>query len=149
MTFLIFYIRYTYLLLIFQSMKRLFSLLFFISILFSTTLTYADFFEEQIVGADPETAMIQDITLNNISLSESKEINRYKNTSYFITSIKNEAINRFNGGTIPLYRRYDIITSLDSFVYTMNQYFLYQKRYELTGKILYKEGARSYLEDSK
>lgn len=130
-------------------MKRLFSLLFFIPVLFSTTFTYADFFEEQIVRADPETAIIQDIALNNISLSESKEMNRYKNTSYFITSIKNESINRFNGGTIPLYRRYDIITSLDSFVYTMNQYFLYQKRYEQTGKILYKEGARSYLEDSK
>lgn len=130
-------------------MKRFLSALFALSAVFFTSLVSADFFSEQIVGADPETAMIQDIVLNPVTLKDSKEMTRYKNAEYFITSIKNEAVRRFDDGSIPLYRRYDIITSLDSFVYTMNQYFLYQKRYEQTKKNVYKETARTYLGESK
>jgi hypothetical protein len=113
------------------------------------TFTYADYFTEQITDADPETLIIQDIALNIVALKDIKEMNRYKNTEYFITSIKSEAIKRFDDGSIPLYRRYDIITNLDSFVYIMNQYFLYQKRYEQTKKNVYKDSARMYLEESK
>lgn len=130
-------------------MKYLLSLLLLIATLFSTTLSYADYFGEEIIGADPETAIIRDITLNVVSLKDGKEMKRYNSTAYFVASIKNEAVNRFESGEIPLYRRYDIITSLDSFVYTMNQYFLYQKRYEQSKKNVYKESARSYLEDAK
>ncbi len=130
-------------------MKYFFSLLLLITTVLSIPFAYADFFEEQIVGVDPETALLQEIELNAVSLRDSNEARRYNNTVYFISSIKDEALNRFDNRTIPLYRRYDIITSLDSFVYTMNQYFLYQKKYEQTRKTLYKETARYYLEDVK
>lgn len=149
MTFIYFTYYEVYILLIFLPMKYLFSLIFLISIVSSTPLAYADFFEEQIVGTDPETAMIQEIGLNSVNLRDANEMRRYNNTLYFITNIKNETIYRLSNRTIPLYRRYDIITSLDSFVYTMNQYFLYQKRYEQTGGNAYKETARYYLEDAK
>lgn len=132
-----------------RPMKHFLSLILLIAALFSTTLAHADFFGEEIVGADPETGMIRDITLNTVNLKDGKEMKRYNSTAYFVASIKNEAVNRFESGEIPLYRRYDIITSLDSFVYTMNQYFLYQKRYEQNKKSVYKESARSYLEDAK
>ncbi|MDD5376782.1 MAG: hypothetical protein PHH16_01565 [Candidatus Gracilibacteria bacterium] len=130
-------------------MKRSYSLILIILMGFSTTLVSADFFNEQILGSDPETAMVEDIALNNITLKDSKEITRYNNTTYFIAGIKAEAVKRFNDGTISYYRQHDIITSLDSFVYTMNQYFSYEKRYEQTGNDAYKERARSYLEDSR
>ena len=93
--------------------------------------------------------MIQEIGLNRMTFRDSRETRRYNNTVFFITSIKNEAVTRFEEGSIPLYRRYDIITQLESFTYTMNQYFFYQKRYEDTRKNVYKESARSYLEDSR
>ncbi len=114
-----------------------------------THIVHADYFEEEIVGADPETGMLQDIELHAIRFSSSKEVTRYNNTLSFINSIKTEAVKRFEDGSIPLYRRYDIITSLESFTYTMNQYFFYQSRYESTKKNVYKESARNYLEDSK
>ena len=130
-------------------MKYLSSFLFFIYIAFSSTLAHADFFEEEMIGANPETALIQEIGINALSLSDSREMRRYNSAVYFVTSIKREAVSRFNDGIIPLYRRYDIITHLDSFVYTMNQHFLYQKRYEQTKRNVYKESAQSYLDDSK
>jgi hypothetical protein len=130
-------------------MKYFFYLIILISFVFSNTITYADFFDEQITNGNPEVAMIQDIVLTHINLNESKEIARFNNTSYFITSIKNEAIDRYSNGSIPLYRMHDIITNLDSFVYNMNQYFSYQKKYEQTKKSIYKESAQSYLEDTR
>lgn len=149
MTFIYFTYYEVYILLIFLPMKYFLSLLFLISLASFVPFTHADFFEEQIVGTDPETAIIQEIGLNNVNLRDANETRRYNNTLYFITNIKNETIYRLSNRTIPLYRRYDIITSLDSFAYTMNQYFLYQKRYEQTGGIAYKETARYYLEDAK
>lgn len=130
-------------------MKHFLSFLLLVSLAFFSTPASADYFEEQILDSDPETSIIEDITLQSISLKEAKEMKRYTSTRSFINSIKTEAVKRFNDGTIPLYRRYDIITSLDSFVYTMNQYFLYQSRYEQTKNTLYKNTARSYLDDSR
>lgn len=128
-------------------MKSIFSFLIFL--LLSTSITHADFFAEEIAGADPEVSMVQDIALSPLVLKDTKEMKRYNSTAFFINSIKTEAVKRFQDGTIPLYRRYDIVTSLNTFTYTMNQYFLYQKIYEQTKKNAYKESARSYLEDSK
>ncbi|OIP53629.1 hypothetical protein AUK10_02200 [Candidatus Gracilibacteria bacterium CG2_30_37_12] len=116
---------------------------------FSYTSISADFFDQQIMMNDPEITLIQEITLNYVSFNNYQENIRYNNTSYFLTSIKNEAIARFQDGTIPYYRRYDIITHLESFIYDMNQSFLYQKRYEQTGKAIYKENAQGYLSDAK
>lgn len=130
-------------------MKYLYSFVLVLLIALLNNNAYADFFNEQIVGADPETGIIRDIYLNPVTLKDGKEMKRYNATAYFVTSIKNEAVIRFESGEIPLYRRYDIITHLDSFVYTMNQYFLYQKRYEQNRKDIYKETARDYLETAK
>lgn len=130
-------------------MKYLLFIILALSTLISITPTSADYFNEEIVGADPETGILQDIHLNAVHFRDSREVKRYNNTIYFVNNIKTEAVNRFDSGEIPLYRRYDIITNLDSFVYTMNQYFLYQKRYEQTKNAVYKENARYYLEDSK
>ena len=130
-------------------MKQLSSLIILISLLFSNTVTHADFFSEEIAGADPQVGVLQEIHLDSVSIKDSREIKRYNNTAYFIESIKTEAVARFEDGTIPLYRQYDIITNLDSFVYIMNQYFIYEQRYEKTRNNIYKESARSYLEDSK
>lgn len=101
------------------------------------------------MGDDPEIIMIQDIKLTYVSFNENKEKARFNNTSYFITNIKNEAMDRYSGGIISLYRMHDIITNLDSFVYDMNQYFSYQKKYEQTRVSIYKESAQSYLEDAR
>lgn len=98
---------------------------------------------------DPKITMIQDITLNYVSFNNYQEKIRYNNTSYFITSIKNETIARIQNGTISCYRWYDIITHLSSFTSTMNQYFFYQKRWEQTGDTIYKESAQNYLGDAK
>lgn len=130
-------------------MKSLFSFLVFISVSLSSTFAHADFFDQQIMMNDPEITMIQDINLNYVFFNNYQENIRYNNTSYFLTSIRNEAISRFQDGTIPYYRQYDIITHLESFISTMNQYFLYQKRFEQTGKIIYKENAQGYLSDAK
>ena len=130
-------------------MKKILSFFLLCIFIWSSPLASADFFSEEIVGADPETAMIQEITLSTVNLKDNKEIKRYNSTVYFLRTIKTEAVKRFNDGSIPLYRRYDIITTLDSFVYTMNQYFLYEQRYEQSKKNVFKESARSYLEDSK
>lgn len=93
--------------------------------------------------------MIQAIKLNVVNLKDAKEMARYRSTAYFVTTIRNEAVKRFEDGTIPVYRRYDIITTLDSFVYTMNQHFAYQRMYEQTKKSIYKESARTYMDDAK
>lgn len=130
-------------------MKRFFSLLILISITLSTPLASADFFSEQIDGADTEVTMIQAIQLNNVSLRDSKEMSRYRSTTHLVTGIKDEAVKRFGDGTIPVYRRYDIITSLDSFVYAMNQHFAYQKMYEQKKKSIYQESARTYMDEAK
>ncbi len=130
-------------------MKNIILIVSMYTCMFFSPSVYADFFSEEILDANPEVVMIQDIQLNSITFVDSKEMKRYNNTVYFVSSIKTEAMKRFQDGTIPLYRRYDIITTLDSFVYTMNQYFLYQKKYEQTQKSVFKESARSYLEDSR
>lgn len=130
-------------------MKRFLSLTVLVSLFISALPAHADYFSEEIVGADPEVGMIREIVLNPVSFNDGKEQNRYNKTAAFVSAIENEAVTRFESGEIPLYRQYDIITNLDSFVYTMNQYFAYQKRYEQTRKNVYKESARSYLEDSK
>jgi hypothetical protein len=113
------------------------------------SLVHADFFTEEIASADTEVSMLQDIVLTEVVLKDQKEMKRYTNTNLLITRIQEEAVKRFNDGKILQYRRYDIITSLDSFVYSMNQYFFYQKKYELAKKWVFKDSARSYLEDSK
>lgn len=130
-------------------MKRLYSLLLLVSVALSTPLASADFFDEQIVGADTEVALIQDIRINNVSLRDKKEVKRHDSVAYFVTSIKEEAVKRFNDGTIPVYRRYDIITSLKSFTDTMNQYFMYRKMYEQTKRPEYAQSARDSLEETK
>lgn len=130
-------------------MKYILSLLLLVFLAFSSSITYADFFNEYVMGDDPEIVMIQDIKLTYVSFNENKEKARFNNTSYFITNIKNEAMDRYSGGMIPLYRMHDIITNLDSFVYEMNQYFSYQKKYEQTRVGIYKENAQSYLEDAR
>lgn len=109
----------------------------------------SDYFEEDILGADPETAILQEITIKPMTLKDYAEMKRYNSTAIFVESIKMEATRRFQDGSIPLYRRYDIITNLDSFVYTMNQYFMNQKRYEQTKKTTFRDSARSYLQDSR
>lgn len=129
-------------------MKRLSSLIVLVSIAFAIPV-HADYFSEEISGADPEVGMIREIAINPVTFKDGKEQARFEKTRTFVSAIQNEAVIRFEDGTIPLYRQYDIITSLDGFAYTMNQYFLYQKRYEQTRKAVYKESARSYLEDSK
>lgn len=130
-------------------MKYFFSLFITTLIILSTPLASADFFEDQIIGADTEVTMIQAIKLNVVNLKDAKEMARYRSTAYFVTTIRNEAVKRFEDGTIPVYRRYDIITTLDSFVYTMNQHFAYQRMYEQTKKSIYKESARTYMDDAK
>ena len=129
-------------------MKR-FLALFALFFLTSSQVFASDYFEEDIVWADPETAILQEITLNPVVLKDATESKRYNSTAIFVYNIKTEGAKRFQDGSIPLYRRYDIIKSLDSFVYTMNQYFLYQKRYEQTRKTSMRDSAKSYLQDSR
>lgn len=129
-------------------MKRFLALLalFFVA---SSQVFASDYFEDDILGSDPETTILQGITLKPVALKDSVESKRYNSTAIFIFNIKTEAVKRFQDGTIPLYRRYDIVTSLDSFVYTMNQYFMYEQKYEQTKKVSFRDSARSYLQDSR
>ncbi|MDD2916944.1 MAG: hypothetical protein PHH70_03835 [Candidatus Gracilibacteria bacterium] len=129
-------------------MKYLFSCICFLCVAVSQ-VSAGDYFEENILESEPEMTMLQDIALNPVTFSDYTETKRYRNTSAFLFAIKTEAGKQFHNGSIPLYRRYDIITNLDSFVYTMNQYFFYQKKYEQTKKSVFKDSARSYLQDSR
>ena len=129
-------------------MKR-FLAWFLLFLITSSQVSASDYFKDDILGSEPETALLEEITLKPITLRGSAEVKRYKSTAILVSSIKTEAVKRFQDGTIPLYRRYDIVTSLDSFVYTMNQYFFYQQRYEQTKKASFRDSARSYLQDSR
>lgn len=130
-------------------MKHLSFFFLFTFLLSSVNFAHADFFEDQIIGVTTEIALLEEIKLTPVSFYNERTINQHSNTRYFIEGVKAEAIQRFENNTISLYRRYDIITHLESFTYDMNGYFLHQKRYEQTRNMLYKETALSYLEDSR
>lgn len=112
-------------------------------------LAHADFFEDAVLGTEAEDVLIDQINLTYRTFRDPTTNARFAATVRFVTSIKEETKRRSREGIISLYRRYDIIHDLDALVYSMNQYFAFQKRYEQTRWAAYREAALEYLGTSR
>ncbi len=120
-------------------MKKIISLCVLILSLGYSAISYADFFESNVLTSDAEIAQIEAINIRTVSFSNNRENWRLESAQRFLNGVKAEALTRIEDGDIPFYRQYDIIQSLSSLAYNMNQYFFYQKLSERTGKAIYKE----------
>lgn len=122
-------------------MKKIISLYILVLSLGYSAISYADFFESNVLTLDAEIAQIEAINIKTVSFSNNRENWRLESAKRFLDGVKAETLARIEDGSIPFYRQYDIIQSLSSLAYNMNQYFFYQKLSERTGKAIYKETA--------
>lgn len=130
-------------------MKYLSRFIILLSLLTLFPVVHADFFEESVLGTSVEATLIDQIVLKEYTFRSAAENTRYTNTLKFVAGVKDEAKRRFQDGTIPFYRQYDIIHDLDALVYSMNEYFFFKRQYERTNIAAYKEFAIGYLSDAR
>lgn len=130
-------------------MKKILTIATLVCAIFQMPISYADYFESQVLGTDVEVSLLENIHVDAVSFRNARENMRNNSVRAFVASVKKETIRRTREGEISFYRQYDIINGLGTLSYNMNKYFLYQKLYENTGANSYRETALEYLKETR
>ncbi len=130
-------------------MKRLCAGILAILALVSTSSANADFFLDRVVSSSPEKTRVERISLGNYSFKNATHAASYRDSLYFLSKAKNEALRRFEDGRISAYRLSDTANELEYLAHSLNHYFANLSAYERTGSKFYKNLAATNLADAK
>lgn len=132
-----------------MSMNRFLAGILSISVLVSTQAASADFFLERVADASPERARMDNLTLGSYSFRNRQYAASYRDSLYFISSVKSEAFRRYSDGRISSYRYADTVNELETLVYSLENYYASLSSFERTGRRTYRDLAMDNLTDAR
>lgn len=120
-----------------------------ISALVSTQAASADFFLDRVADSSPERARMENLTLGSYSFRNGNYASSYRDSLYFISSVKSEAVRRYEDGRISGYRYADTMNELENLVYSLENYYASLSSFERTGRRTYRDLAMANLVDAR